>query len=140
MAKQPCAIIGGAVVGYFVGALPGLSAGMGIALLLPFTFYFPAAHQPRAADVLYSAAEYGGSITAVLINVPGEAGAIPTCFDGYPLTQKGQPGKALGRLDRRLVLRGHREHARPHPGVHPAGPDRPQIRCRRSTSRSGSSA
>ena len=90
------AIISGAIVGYFVGALPGLSAGMGIALLLPFTFYMPPLTSLVLLTSLYSAAEYGGSITAVLINVPGEAGATPTCFDGYPLTQKGQPGKALG--------------------------------------------
>jgi putative tricarboxylic transport membrane protein len=90
------AIIAGAVVGYFVGALPGLSAGMGIALLLPFTFYFPPLTSLVLLTSLYSAAEYGGSITAVLINVPGEGGAVPTCFDGYPLTQQGQPGKALG--------------------------------------------
>jgi putative tricarboxylic transport membrane protein len=69
---------------------------MGIALLLPFTFYMPPLTSLVLLTSLYSAAEYGGSITAVLINVPGEAGATPTCFDGYPLTRKGQPGKALG--------------------------------------------
>jgi putative tricarboxylic transport membrane protein len=90
------AILAGGVVGYFVGALPGLSAGMGIALLLPFTFYFPPLTSLVLLTSLYSAAEYGGSITAVLINVPGEGGAVPTTFDGYPLTRKGQPGKALG--------------------------------------------
>jgi putative tricarboxylic transport membrane protein len=90
------AIIAGSITGYFVGALPGLSAGMGIALLLPFTFYMPPLTSLVLLTSLYGAAEYGGSITAVLINVPGEAGATPTCFDGYPLTQKGAPGKALG--------------------------------------------
>jgi putative tricarboxylic transport membrane protein len=94
--QNALAIIAGSVVGYAVGALPGLSAGMGIALLLPFTFYMPPLTSLVLLTSLYSAAEYGGSITAVLINVPGEAGATPTCFDGYPLTQKGQPGKALG--------------------------------------------
>jgi len=94
--QNSCAIIAGSIVGYAVGALPGLSAGMGIALLLPFTFYMPPLTSLVLLTSLYSAAEYGGSITAVLINVPGEAGATPTCFDGYPLTQKGQPGKALG--------------------------------------------
>ena len=94
--QNAIAIIVGAVVGYLVGALPGLSAGMGIALLLPFTFYMPPLTSLVLLTSLYSAAEYGGSITAVLINVPGEAGATPTCFDGYPLTRKGQPGKALG--------------------------------------------
>jgi putative tricarboxylic transport membrane protein len=90
------AIVVGSVVGYLVGALPGLSAGMGIALLLPFTFYLPPLTSLVLLTSLYSAAEYGGSITAVLINVPGEAGATPTTFDGYPLTRQGFPGKALG--------------------------------------------
>src|SRR5574342_746991 len=90
------AIIAGSITGYFVGALPGLSAGMGIALLLPFTFYMPPLTSLVLLTSLYGAAEYGGSITAVLINVPGEAGATPTTFDGYPLTKKGAPGKALG--------------------------------------------
>ncbi len=94
--QNALAIVAGAIVGYFVGALPGLSAGMGIALLLPFTFYFPPLTSLVLLTSLYGAAEYGGSITAVLINVPGEGGAVPTTFDGYPLTQKGQPGKALG--------------------------------------------
>lgn len=90
------AIVVGAVIGYIAGALPGLSAGMAIALLLPFTFTL----QPLTALVLltalYAAAEYGGSITAITINVPGEAGSAPTAFDGYPLTKKGFPAKALG--------------------------------------------
>jgi putative tricarboxylic transport membrane protein len=94
--QNTLAIVLGSIIGYLVGALPGLSAGMGIALLLPFTFYMPPLTSLVLLTSLYSAAEYGGSITAVLINVPGEAGATPTTFDGYPLTQKGQPGKALG--------------------------------------------
>jgi putative tricarboxylic transport membrane protein len=76
--QNALAIIGGAVVGYFVGALPGLSAGMGIALLLPFC--------RRSRLVLLTSCwrrEYGDSITAVLINVPGK-GCRPTTFDGYP--------------------------------------------------------
>jgi len=94
--QNALAIVVGSIVGYLVGALPGLSAGMGIALLLPFTFYMPPLTSLVLLTSLYSAAEYGGSITAVLINVPGEAGATPTTFDGYQLTQQGQPGKALG--------------------------------------------
>jgi len=94
--ENALAIVAGAAVGYFVGALPGLSAGMGIALLLPFTFSLPPLTSLVLLTSLYSAAEYGGSITAVLINVPGEAGATPTTFDGYPLTRRGLPGKALG--------------------------------------------
>ena len=90
------AIVGGSVVGYLVGALPGLSATMGIALCLPFTFYLPPLASLLFLTSLYGAAEYGGSITAVTLNIPGETAATPTTFDGYPLTQKGFPAKALG--------------------------------------------
>ncbi|MHB1653451.1 MAG: tripartite tricarboxylate transporter permease [Desulfitobacteriaceae bacterium] len=89
-------IIVGAIVGYIAGALPGLSAGMAIALLLPFTFSLPPLTSLVLLTALYIAAEYGGSITAITINVPGEAGSAPTCFDGYALTKKGFPAKALG--------------------------------------------
>jgi putative tricarboxylic transport membrane protein len=90
------AIVGGSVVGYLVGALPGLSATMGIALCLPFTFYLPPLTSLLFLTSLYGAAEYGGSITAVTLNIPGETAATPTTFDGYPLTKKGFPAKALG--------------------------------------------
>lgn len=90
------AILIGAAVGYIAGALPGLSAGMAIALLLPFTFTLDPLTSLVLLTALYAAAEYGGSITAITINVPGEAGSAPTCFDGYPLAQKGFPAKALG--------------------------------------------
>lgn len=90
------AIVVGAVVGYAAGALPGLSAGMAIALLLPFTFTLPPLTSLVLLTALYAAAEYGGSITSITINVPGEAGSAPTAFDGYPLTKQGFPAKALG--------------------------------------------
>jgi putative tricarboxylic transport membrane protein len=90
------AIVGGSVVGYVVGALPGLSATMGIALCLPFTFYLSPLTSLLFLTSLYGAAEYGGSITAVTLNIPGETAATPTTFDGYPLTKKGLPAKALG--------------------------------------------
>jgi putative tricarboxylic transport membrane protein len=90
------AIVGGSVVGYVVGALPGLSATMGIALCLPFTFYLPPLTSLLFLTSLYGAAEYGGSITAVTLNIPGETAATPTTFDGYPLTKKGLPAKGLG--------------------------------------------
>jgi putative tricarboxylic transport membrane protein len=90
------AIVAGSIVGYIVGALPGLSATMGIALLLPFTFHLEPLTSLILLTSLYGAAEYGGSITAVTLNIPGEAAATPTCFDGYPLTKKGLPAKALG--------------------------------------------
>jgi putative tricarboxylic transport membrane protein len=90
------AILIGGAVGYFAGVLPGLSAGMAIALLLPFTFTLEPLTSLIFLTALYVAAEYGGSITAITINVPGEPGSAPICFDGYPLAKKGFPAKALG--------------------------------------------
>lgn len=89
-------ILLGVVIGIAVGAMPGLSPSMGVALLVPFTYGM----SPTLALVLlvaiYIGASYGGSITAITINAPGTASSVVTAFDGFPLTQKGQPGVALG--------------------------------------------
>jgi putative tricarboxylic transport membrane protein len=86
----------GAVVGIAIGALPGLGPTVGTALMLPITFGM----EPVSAIVLlvavYMTAEYGGSITAILIATPGTTAATATVVDGYELTKKGLPGKALG--------------------------------------------
>jgi putative tricarboxylic transport membrane protein len=85
----------GTVFGLIIGALPGLSAVSGIALLLPFTFGMDPAQGLVMLAAVYMSAEYGGSITAILINTPGGAGAACTTLDGTPLTQKGQAQEAL---------------------------------------------
>ncbi len=90
------AIIGGTCIGLFVGAMPGLSATMAIALLLPLTFGLPPATGISMLAALYLAAMYGGSIAAILIRTPGTPAAAATVLDGYPMSQKGQAGKALG--------------------------------------------
>lgn len=86
----------GAIAGYFIGAMPGLTPTIGIALLIPFTYTM----EPVPAIVmlvsLYMAAEYGGGITAILINTPGTPAAAATALDGYPLAKKGHAAKALG--------------------------------------------
>jgi len=86
----------GVAMGIIAGATPGLSPSMGVALLVPFTY----AMSPTLALILlvaiYIAANYGGSITAVTINAPGTPSSVVTAFDGYPLTQQGKPGLALG--------------------------------------------
>ncbi|MCP5514959.1 MAG: tripartite tricarboxylate transporter permease [Spirochaetales bacterium] len=86
----------GVILGILVGAMPGLSPSMGVALLVPFTYKMP----PQIALILlvsiYIASNYGGSITAVTINTPGTPSAVVTAFDGYPLTQQGRAGEALG--------------------------------------------
>lgn len=89
------ALTAGAVVGYFIGAIPGLGPSLGVALLIPFTYNMDAVTAIVMLVALYSAAEYGGAITAVLINTPGTAAAVATAWDGYPLTQQGKAGVAL---------------------------------------------
>jgi putative tricarboxylic transport membrane protein len=89
-------IIIGVMLGILVGVLPGLSPAMGVALLVPFSYGLPPLYALILLVSLYSAANYGGTITAIAINTPGTPSAIVSTFDGYPLTQKGQPGKALG--------------------------------------------
>lgn len=89
------AVIGGSAAGIFIGAMPGLGPSLGVALLIPLTFALPPAVSLIMLVALYLAAEYGGSISAVLIGTPGTAAAAATVVDGYPLSRKGYPGKAL---------------------------------------------
>ncbi len=86
----------GVVMGTIIGVLPGLGPSSAIAMLLPIVYgKDPLASLIILSGMFYGAA-YGGTITAVLINVPGEASSAPTTFDGYPLAKKGQAGIALG--------------------------------------------
>ncbi|MFH1410923.1 MAG: tripartite tricarboxylate transporter permease [Patescibacteria group bacterium] len=94
--KSFIAIGAGVLMGIFVGAMPGLNAATGVALLLPFTYGLDPSTAMILLCALYTAAEYGGSITAIAIGTPGTPAAVATTFDGYPLTKKGMPGKALG--------------------------------------------
>ena len=89
-------IISGVMMGILVGVLPGLSPAMGVALLVPFSYGLDPLFALILLVSVYSAANYGGTITAIAINTPGTPSAIVSTFDGYPLTQKGEPGKALG--------------------------------------------
>ena len=99
-------IIGGVVIGVIVGALPGLSSPMAIALLLPFTIGLDPVAAISMMAALYCAGTFGGSITAILINAPGAPPAVATAFDGYPMAKKGQPGKALGLATIASVIGG----------------------------------
>ena len=84
------------MLGVVVGALPGISGSTTTALLLPLTITMT----PNAAIAflgsIYCAANFGGSITAILINTPGDPSASATAFDGYPLAKRGEAGRALG--------------------------------------------
>lgn len=86
----------GVAMGMFVGVLPGLSATSGLAILLPFTFFLDPIPAFLMMVSLYMSSEYGGSVTAIALGIPGTPPAIPTCWDGFPLTQKGLARKALG--------------------------------------------
>jgi len=90
------AIFVGALIGMFVGAMPGLSATMAIALLLPLTYSLRPETGLAMLASLYLAAMYGGSIAAILLRTPGTPAAAATVLDGYPMAQKGQAGRALG--------------------------------------------
>lgn len=85
----------GAGMGLLVGAMPGIGSLAGVALLLPLTFQL----DPNAGIImlaaLYYANMYGGSFSAILLNIPGDSPAVMTAIDGHKLTQKGKAGKAL---------------------------------------------
>jgi putative tricarboxylic transport membrane protein len=89
-------IVAGTVLGVVVGALPGISGSTTTALLLPFTITMTPTAAIAFLGAIYCAANYGGSITAILVNSPGDPSASATAFDGYPMAQKGEAGRALG--------------------------------------------
>ena len=78
------------------GAIPGVSMLTLAAILLPFTAHLSAEHGIMLFSVIYCTGVYGGAITAILFNIPGAPENAPTAFDGYPMTLKGQAGKAVG--------------------------------------------
>ena len=86
----------GVLLGTVVGVLPGLAPSGTIAMLLPLTFGMnPAAAMIMLAGIYYGA-KYGGSTTAILLNVPGESASVVTCIDGYQMARRGRAGAALG--------------------------------------------
>lgn len=88
-----CAI--GAFLGSFLGALPGVGAIMGVALLVPLTFGMDPISAIIMLAGIYYGGQYGGAISAVLLNIPGDAPAIMTTLDGHPMALKGRAGPAL---------------------------------------------
>ncbi|KGQ62837.1 tripartite tricarboxylate transporter permease [Gallibacterium anatis] len=89
-------ILGGVFIGIIFGSVPGLSATMALALFLPITYSMDSNFSIILLIALYIGGISGGLITAILSGIPGTPSSIATCFDGYPLTKKGQPLKALG--------------------------------------------
>ncbi len=89
------AILGGIAIGILVGAIPGLGPNMAMAVALPISFYLSPMVALGLLVGIYKGGIYGGSITAILINVPGTSDAAATMLDGYPLAKQGKAGKAL---------------------------------------------
>ena len=89
-------LLGGVALGAVFGALPGLTATMGVAVLTPLTFWLSAEQGLAMLLGIYCGAIPAGGIPAILINVPGTPASIASSWDGYPLAQKGQAGLALG--------------------------------------------
>ncbi len=88
--------VGGLLGGMLFGAVPGISMLTLAAIILPFTGNLTASDAIMLYSVIYCAGVFGGAITAILFNIPGAPENAPTAFDGYPMTCKGQAGKAVG--------------------------------------------
>src|SRR6267378_1825872 len=86
----------GVLLGTSIGVLPGIGPIATISMLLPATFVLPPVSALIMLAGIYYGAQYGGSTTAILVNLPGEVSSVVTCLDGYQMARKGQAGKALG--------------------------------------------
>ncbi len=86
----------GAWVGTFVGIMPGLGTSATIAILLPLSFGMNPTSALIMMAAIYCGAKYGGAVTSILMNLPGESSSVPTCMDGYPLALQGRAGAAIG--------------------------------------------
>src|SRR5262245_29654222 len=85
----------GVLLGTVIGVLPGLGGANGVAILLPLTFTMPPTSAIILLTSLYWGALFGGAITSILFNIPGEPWSVATTFDGYPMARQGQGGQAL---------------------------------------------
>jgi len=85
----------GVTLGVIIGVLPGLGGANGIAILLPLTFTMPPTSAIIMLSCIYWGALFGGAITSILFNIPGEPWSVATTFDGYPMAQDGKAGEAL---------------------------------------------
>jgi putative tricarboxylic transport membrane protein len=85
----------GIILGVLIGVLPGLGGANGVAILLPLTFTMSPTSAIVMLSCIYWGALFGGAITSILFNIPGEPWSVATTFDGYPMAQKGHAGQAL---------------------------------------------
>jgi len=99
LATDPIAVLlffSALIGGLFFAALPGINMVTLGAIILPFTVYLTPTHAIMIYGVIYVSGTYGGAVMAILFNIPGSAENAPTAFDGYPMTQQGKSGKAIG--------------------------------------------
>src|SRR5688572_15711393 len=88
-------LLAGAMIGMVVGIVPGFGPSAGLAILLPMTFGMDPVGAIMMLAAIYYAAMYGGTITSILLNTPGESATVASTFDGYPLARQGRAGPAL---------------------------------------------
>ncbi len=86
----------GTLIGMFVGAVPGLGGPVTVAVLIPVTFGMDHNMALVFLAAIIGGTSFGGSVTAILLNIPGTGKNVATCFDGFAMTQNGEPGRALG--------------------------------------------
>ena len=96
----------GVLLGTLIGVLPGIGPLATIAMLLPITFTLPPTASLIMLAGIYYGAQYGGSTTAILVNIPGESSSAVTVLDGYQMARNGQAGPALGIAAIGSVLAG----------------------------------
>jgi putative tricarboxylic transport membrane protein len=104
----------GITLGVLIGVLPGLGGANGVAILLPLTFSMNPTSAIIMLSCIYWGALFGGAITSILFNIPGEPWSVATTFDGFPMAQQGQ-GRAgadggLHQQLRRRAVRGAADH------------------------------
>ena len=87
--------LGGVIAGTVIGSLPGLTATMAVAVLVPITFSMPPASALILMGAIYTGAIYGGAYSAILLNTPGTPSAIATTFDGFPMAKRGDGDLAV---------------------------------------------
>ena len=85
----------GIILGVLIGVLPGLGGANGIAILLPLTFSMNPTSAIIMLSCIYWGALFGGAITSILFNIPGEPWSVATTFDGHPMAQQGKAAQAL---------------------------------------------
>src|SRR3979490_2419403 len=85
----------GIMLGVIIGVLPGLGGANGVAILLPLTFSMSPTSAIIMLSCIYWGALFGGALTSILFNTPGEPWSVATTFDGYPMAQRGKGGQAL---------------------------------------------